>query len=117
MDIKLKDLIVEKKEDDLAKLEELDNFIDNTKRISLKKFVVELNKIKGVKAEVIDKTHDTPDYRAQSGGKIVGRATLKAIRMSYKGKPIFNYHTKSFYPVGNWSLARNAIIYLKDEIK
>lgn len=115
MVIKLKDLIVEKNEKELKQVEELNNWLKKQKRISLKQVVDELNKIKGVKAEVADMTYDTRGGRG--GMRTVDRSKAKGIKINYKGKPIFNFHTKSFDPVGNWSLADNAIEYLRDEIK
>jgi len=112
MTIKLKDLLTENTIDDVKKW-----FGDNKKRISLKKFVGELNKIPKVKAEVADMKHSQTDWRSSSGGNLETRSKIKGIKIWYKGKHIFDSHTKSFDPIGNYGLVSNAIRRLESEME
>ena len=108
MTIKLKNLLVENTIDNVNKW-----FKDNKKRLSLKKFVDEINKIKGVDAEVREMTHDSS---SRAGSRIVDRSKVKGLDIRYK-REHFRAHTKTFAPIGNYSLVSNAINFLKNEIK
>jgi len=106
MSIKLKSLLEGK-----TTLKDIEKwFEDNKKRLSLKKFVDEINKMKDVKAEVRDMTYDSP---SRAGSRVVDRSKVKGLDIWYK-RNHFRAHTKSYDPIGNRSLIRAALRFLEE---